>query len=282
VGPVDSGLSLSQLRCAVGKVTSRFLAAVLLMALAWPFTLPGLRAAEKPLTHDDVTLLLIGGASSQKLIDLIKQRGIDFQMTAEAATEFRRDGADDSVIQALEGASGKGTPSVAPSPAPPSTAAPPANTSSSPSTSSPPASSSGPTLVRHGNSQFFNLCGTHAWHFRKFEDDDFISVRARHDDRSGRHKSCYGVRAQLGCSFVSGRNCKLEFDRRIDDIVEFDGSFIFIGFVFRSHPRAPSCSCGVGPSANPGGRPAGRERINHGPGNNRLRRSRKGGGTRSE
>jgi len=61
------------------------------------------------LTHDDVTLLLIGGASSQKVVDLVKQRGISFQMTAELATEFRRDGADDSVIQALEN-SGKETP----------------------------------------------------------------------------------------------------------------------------------------------------------------------------
>ncbi len=77
---------------------------VLACALAGPVA----RAADKPLTQDDVTLLLIGGASSQKVVDLVKQRGIAFQMTAELATEFRRDGADDSVIQALE-SGGKGT-----------------------------------------------------------------------------------------------------------------------------------------------------------------------------
>jgi len=64
-----------------------------------------LNAADKPLSPDDVTLLLIGGASSQKVVDLIKQRGIGFKMTAELATGFRRDGADESVIQALENAS---------------------------------------------------------------------------------------------------------------------------------------------------------------------------------
>ena len=68
---------------------------------------PASRAADKPLTADDVTLLLIGGVSSQKMVDLIKQRGIGFQMTAELATGFRRDGADDAVIQALESASNK-------------------------------------------------------------------------------------------------------------------------------------------------------------------------------
>jgi len=153
VEPVDPDLSLLQLRCPVGTVASRFLVAVFLTALACAYTVPGLRAADKPLSHDDVTLLLIGGASSQKLIDLIKQRGIDFQMTAEAATEFRRDGADDTVIQALEGASGKGTSPAASATAAPPTPPPPANASSPPPTSSSNASSAGPTLIRHGSSQ---------------------------------------------------------------------------------------------------------------------------------
>ncbi len=146
----------------MGKITSRFLIGILLTLLVCSLTVQGLRAAEKPLTHDDVTLLLIGGASSQKLIDLIKQRGIDFQMSAEAATEFRRDGADDSVIQALEGASGKGTSPVAPSTAAPSTPAPPPNTSSPPSASSSPANSERPTLIRHGSSQQASSSGAAA------------------------------------------------------------------------------------------------------------------------
>lgn len=115
---------------------------------------PTVRAADKPLTQDDVTLLLIGGASSQKVVDLVKQRGIGFQMTAELATEFRRDGADDSVIEALEDA-GKGTPKSE------STAAAPAASQGGSQASAPqdnagsgggaaPASSSNstPTLVR--------------------------------------------------------------------------------------------------------------------------------------
>jgi hypothetical protein len=147
---LDSDSSLFQVRVTVGKIVSRFLVAVLLAALTYTLSLPALRAAEKPLTHDDVTLLLLGGASSQKLIDLVKQRGIDFQMTAEVATEFRRDGADDSVIQALESA-GKGASQASPS------AAPPASNSTSPT--SPPAASSSdssvarPTLIRPGDSR---------------------------------------------------------------------------------------------------------------------------------
>lgn len=98
---------------------------VVLCALA----APAVRAADKPLTQDDITLLLIGGASSQKVVDLVKQRGIAFQMTAELATEFRRDGADDSVIQALENV-GKGTPQSESA-----ATAPPATQASAPATS---------------------------------------------------------------------------------------------------------------------------------------------------
>jgi hypothetical protein len=83
-----------------------------------------MRAADKPLTQDDVTLLLIGGASTQKVVDLIHQRGIAFQMTAELATGFRRDGADDAVIQALENA-GKEPASTASAPAAGQTSTPP-------------------------------------------------------------------------------------------------------------------------------------------------------------
>jgi hypothetical protein len=101
-------------------------------------SVPAGRAADKPLTQDDLTLLLIGGASSQKVVDLVKQRGIAFQMNAELATEFRRDGADDSVIQALEGAA-KGTA--------PSSAAAPASGSNQASTAS---GATGQTAAQQG------------------------------------------------------------------------------------------------------------------------------------
>ena len=96
-------------RTQVARASFSYLKIILLGLLLCALGAPAARPADKPLTQDDVTLLLIGGASSQKVADLVKQRGIAFQMTAELATEFRRDGADDSVIQALEGA-GKGTP----------------------------------------------------------------------------------------------------------------------------------------------------------------------------
>jgi hypothetical protein len=94
----------------LGNVVRRaFQSLTLILFALLTFSLPVSRAADKPLTPDDVTLLLIGGASSQKMVDLIKQRGIGFKMTAELATAFRRDGADESVIQALENASSQGS-----------------------------------------------------------------------------------------------------------------------------------------------------------------------------
>ena len=101
---------------------------VALAVLAGLLSLSPARAAEKPLTRDDVTLLLIGGASSAKMVDIIKQRGIGFQMTAEVANEFRRDGADESVIQALDEAARNGEPQPAAAPA----AAPSAGTKPAP------------------------------------------------------------------------------------------------------------------------------------------------------
>jgi hypothetical protein len=103
---------------------------------------PKSQATDKPLTPDDVTLLLVGGASSQKMVDLIKQRGIGFKMNAELATAFRRDGADESVIQALEEAANQSS-SQAQAPASPS------QTASAPSLKKPspagPSSSTGAT-----------------------------------------------------------------------------------------------------------------------------------------
>jgi hypothetical protein len=64
-------------------------------------------AAEQPLTKDDVRLLLIGGASAEKMIALIQQRGVDFQMTPDLAKKFHDDGAGDEVIEALQRAGQK-------------------------------------------------------------------------------------------------------------------------------------------------------------------------------
>ncbi|HEV2491637.1 MAG TPA: hypothetical protein VG204_01040 [Terriglobia bacterium] len=64
-------------------------------------------AAEHALTKDDVSLLLIGGASTDKMVALIQQRGIDFQMNADLAQKFHNDGASDQVIDALQKAGEK-------------------------------------------------------------------------------------------------------------------------------------------------------------------------------
>ena len=48
------------------------------------------RPAEHPLSADDVTLLLIGGATADRLVTMIDQRGVDFQLTAELEKKFGR------------------------------------------------------------------------------------------------------------------------------------------------------------------------------------------------
>jgi len=104
-----------------------------------------LGAADRPLSKDDVRLLLIGGSSSQKMVALIGERGIDFPMSSDLAKQFRDDGADDAVIDALQKAGAK----PAPAAATPSAPAPVAG--AAPATSPPaapvlvrPAASSGP------------------------------------------------------------------------------------------------------------------------------------------
>ena len=72
---------------------------VLLLAC---MTMGAARAAEKPLSQDDVTLLLLAGATTEKMLTLIEQRGIDFSMTPELAKRFHDAGADDIVIEALQ------------------------------------------------------------------------------------------------------------------------------------------------------------------------------------
>jgi hypothetical protein len=95
------------------------------------------RAAGKPLTQDDVTLLLLGGASTDKMLALIEQRGIDFRMNPDLAKKFHDAGADDMVIEALQKAVEKAPaapaatnpqPSTAPQSSAPPAPAPAANT----------------------------------------------------------------------------------------------------------------------------------------------------------
>jgi thiol-disulfide isomerase/thioredoxin len=87
----------------------------ILVALA--FLLPVLaKPAAHPLSADDVTLLLIGGGTSDRLVTLIEERGVDFQLTPELEKKFRDNGATDSVIEALKKAGEKLAPPAEPQP----------------------------------------------------------------------------------------------------------------------------------------------------------------------
>ena len=110
--------------------------------LAWSLAVPvALKAAGQsssqisgsPLSADDITLLLIGGATEAKLIPLIQQRSVDFRMTPELAKVFHDQGASDRVIDAISRASEKVTVNApAAAPAQPSSTVPPPEKSSPP------------------------------------------------------------------------------------------------------------------------------------------------------
>jgi hypothetical protein len=79
------------------------------------------RAADQPLTPADITLLLLAGSPTQKIVALVEQRGISFKMNPDLAKKFRDAGASDDLIEALTKAGLKAT--EAPSaPAAPATA----------------------------------------------------------------------------------------------------------------------------------------------------------------
>ncbi len=81
--------------------------------------------AVQPLSQDDITLLLIGGANSQKIVTMVAERGVNFPMTPELAKKFRKDGATKELIQALENASKNVFPNASTAPPAPQTAPPP-------------------------------------------------------------------------------------------------------------------------------------------------------------
>ncbi len=88
------------------------------------------RAQDWPLTQDDIKILLIGGAKPEKMIEMIKRRGVDFQMNPDLAKKFHDEGATDEVIEALQRATVKHASNTAASaaraaaPAAPSTRSP--------------------------------------------------------------------------------------------------------------------------------------------------------------
>jgi hypothetical protein len=81
----------------------------------------GLRAQDGPLSVDEVKVLLIGGANTQKMLGLIEKRGVDFAMNPDLAKKFHDLGATDDVIEALQRASQRRAerPQAPPTPAKP-------------------------------------------------------------------------------------------------------------------------------------------------------------------
>jgi thiol-disulfide isomerase/thioredoxin len=120
------------------RVVKNILTGVAAMALAC-MAATGARATEKPLSQDDVLLLLLGGAPTEKMVTLIDQRGVDFKMNPDLAKKFHDAGADDIVIEALQKAAWKVT-------ATPAAGTPPATPAATPSAA--PAASSDAGLDR--------------------------------------------------------------------------------------------------------------------------------------
>lgn len=114
----------------MAKSAVRIIAFLVLICLVPVLTL----GAERPLSKDDVTLLLIGGASTEKMLSLIQQRGVDFPMNPDLAKKFHDYGAADQVIDALQkaGANLKAAPEKAPITAPPTNPTTPVPASISP------------------------------------------------------------------------------------------------------------------------------------------------------
>jgi len=77
-------------------------AALVVLACLLTFGAKAADKAPKPLSQDDVVLLLIGGATTEKMIEIIEDRGIGFQMNPDIAKRFHDAGADDRVIEALQ------------------------------------------------------------------------------------------------------------------------------------------------------------------------------------
>src|SRR5208337_2989996 len=105
-------------------MTKKITLGMLAVILAGLFALLA-AAADLPLSADDITLLLLGGSSTQKIVTLVEQRGISFKMNPDLAKKFHDAGANDDLIEALTRAGSKANeaPSVPAAPAAPAASA---------------------------------------------------------------------------------------------------------------------------------------------------------------
>jgi thiol-disulfide isomerase/thioredoxin len=97
-------------------------------------------AADQPLSADDITLLLLGGSSTQKIVTLVEQRGISFKMNPDLAKKFHDAGASDELIDALTktGLKAENGASGSAASAPPPISSPPAQSANTPAPNSKP------------------------------------------------------------------------------------------------------------------------------------------------
>jgi len=81
-------------------MTKKVALGILTVLVAGLFFLSAL-AADQPLSADDITLLLLGGSPSQKIVAIVEQRGVNFRMNPDVAKKFHDAGASDDLIDAL-------------------------------------------------------------------------------------------------------------------------------------------------------------------------------------
>lgn len=96
---------MDSIRSQQVKTYCRSIAVLLVLAGILVFPL----WAAQPLSQQDITLLLIGGASESKMITLVEQRGVDFQLTPELIQTFKKDGATQALIDAIISSNRKST-----------------------------------------------------------------------------------------------------------------------------------------------------------------------------
>ena len=85
-------------------MTKKIALGVLAVLVAGVFALLA-AAADQPLSPDDISLLLLAGSPTQKIVTLVEQRGISFKMNPDLAKKFHDAGASDDLIEALTRAS---------------------------------------------------------------------------------------------------------------------------------------------------------------------------------
>jgi len=126
-------------------------------------------AADQPLSVDDITLLLLGGSASPKIVTLVEQRGVNFAMNPDLAKKFHDAGASDDLIDAVTKAGLKthALPSTPAASAPPSASSPQSQSTSTPaaqpvSSANLPASNSNPAEVNRKVADTLSALDTNA------------------------------------------------------------------------------------------------------------------------